>query len=73
MGCTACNAPLAPNDKFCAACGAVQQNAAQVSEIIEDSADNQVTTTCDRCGAGLVSGQIFCTVCGKPSVQLGEE
>lgn len=65
MACPKCQSVTGSNDAFCAKCGSQLEIGAQHSELIEDTENDQVISTCDRCGAGLTEGQLYCSACGK--------
>ncbi|HSU72606.1 MAG TPA: zinc-ribbon domain-containing protein [Candidatus Binatia bacterium] len=67
MPCSKCGAFSGANDQFCSKCGApLQASPQQFSEIIEDTPENEVISTCPNCSAAATEGQLFCTVCGSP-------
>ena len=71
MTCPQCQSFTGANDQFCSMCGSpLQSGGQQVSEVIEDSPENDVVGTCDKCGAGIGPGQLYCTSCG--AAQLGD-
>lgn len=72
MPCPQCQAFTGPNDQFCAQCGTqVMVGPQQVSEIIEDTPDSDIAGQCEKCGAAVSHGQLFCTSCGKPLIGDG--
>ncbi len=54
IACAACNAQMAPNAKFCPACGKPNAPAAAA------------TVPCVSCGKQITAGQKFCPECGAP-------
>lgn len=55
VACAACNAQMAPNAKFCPACGKPNTPAA--------------AATCVSCGKPMAAGQKFCPECGAPQTR----
>lgn len=61
--CSKCGATVAPNAKFCTACGT------PAPKQVEDQPQNKVFVFCTKCGNKVPSGQQFCTKCGNKITQ----
>ncbi|MEK6849866.1 MAG: zinc ribbon domain-containing protein [Nanoarchaeota archaeon] len=66
MSCPRCQAVTGSNDTFCAQCGSPVQSGGQHSELIDESPENDVVSTCDKCGGGITEDQHYCPTCGAP-------